>query len=52
VDASYLFPDPANPWAEAFPESISIQGLPVTSVADGDFVAIKTGDVNGDAQLQ
>jgi hypothetical protein len=49
VDASYLFPDPANPWAEAFPESISIQGLPVSSMVDGNFIAIKTGDVNGDA---
>lgn len=48
VDKGYSFPDPTNPWAEAFPEVYNINNL------SGDmdsimFVAIKIGDVNGSA---
>ena len=44
IDKSYVFPDPANPFAEVFPESVTFQNIqfPVSA----DFVAIKVGDVN------
>ncbi len=43
VDASYVFPDPANPWSVSFPESVEVTQLPAQDV---DFVAVKVGDVN------
>jgi hypothetical protein len=49
VEEAYVFPDPSNPWAEQFPEVININDLPATSITDADFVAVKIGDVNGDA---
>ena len=49
VDASYDFPQPANPWFEAFPEVININDLTANALINGDFVAVKTGDVTGDA---
>jgi hypothetical protein len=49
VETAYVFPDPSNPWAEQFPEVININDLPATSIMDADFVAVKIGDVNGDA---
>ena len=45
VDASYNFPDPTNPWLEAFPEVININDLDGDMLAS-DFVAVKIGDVN------
>lgn len=48
VDAHYQFPDPANPWAEVFPEVYSVNNL-TTDQLGVDFVAIKVGDVNGSA---
>ena len=48
VRASYAFPMPSNPWFEDFPEIININNL-AASVANGDFVAVKIGDVNLDA---
>ncbi len=48
VDKGYVFPDPSNPWSEEFPEVININNIP-TSVLDADFVAVKVGDVNGNA---
>ena len=47
VPADYAFPDPANPWAEQFPESATFPGL--TGERSADFVAIKVGDVNNTA---
>ena len=47
VDAGFVFPDVTNPFATAFPEVMSINGL--DSDTQADFVAIKIGDVNGDA---
>lgn len=47
VDAAYTFPDPANPFAEDFPE-VYQTGL-LTSDQSTHFIAIKTGDVNGSA---
>lgn len=51
VPADYQFPDPANPWLEGFPEHIDINALQ-TGVIGIDFVAIKVGDVSGDADTQ
>ncbi|KGE88875.1 MAG: dockerin type I domain-containing protein [Phaeodactylibacter xiamenensis] len=50
VDAAYVFPDPANPWEEAFPEVININDLATAVSIGNDFIAIKIGDVNGDAE--
>jgi hypothetical protein len=49
VDAAYVFPDPTNPWVEAFPEIISINNLEADMMEE-DFIAVKIGDVNGTAQ--
>jgi hypothetical protein len=46
VDAAYVFPDPSNPWAEAFPEVYNVNNLDA-NIDDADFVAVKIGDVNG-----
>jgi hypothetical protein len=43
VPANYVFPDPANPWNA--PSQRWYTNL-VADVADGDFIAIKLGDVN------
>ena len=51
VDAEYVFPNPSNPFSEAFPECVDIDqtnGTPNDDIAD--FVAIKMGDVNYDAK--
>ena len=45
VVKNYAFIDPTNPFASDFPESLIIPSLS-NSVSNGDFVAIKTGDVN------
>ena len=47
VDAAYEFPDPSNPWAEDFPEVISINNISADEL-DAHFVAIKMGDVSGE----
>ena len=49
VDASYSFVDLANPFAESFPEVKNINNLEGEEIAD--FVAIKVGDVNGNANV-
>ncbi|MCB0517928.1 MAG: T9SS type A sorting domain-containing protein [Lewinellaceae bacterium] len=48
VDKSYVFPNPANPFAEAWPEVIQLNNVG-SDMAGLDFVAVKTGDVNGSA---
>ena len=45
VVKDYVFSDNANPFASDFPESLIIPNL-TTSIINGDFVAIKVGDVN------
>ncbi len=47
VDANFVFPDVANPFASVFPELISINGL--LEDEQHDFVGVKVGDVNGSA---
>ncbi len=48
VAADYTFPEPANPWAEEFPETIPMPAFTENYMA-ADFIAVKTGDVNGSA---
>jgi len=48
VDKDYVFPTPANPFAEQFPEVINYNNLTLSDL-NADFVAIKVGDVNGSA---
>jgi hypothetical protein len=45
VPENFIFPNPLDPFASAFPESLHISAEN-TSLTDLDFVAIKTGDVN------
>ncbi|MGH1437180.1 MAG: HYR domain-containing protein [Lewinella sp.] len=49
VPADYVFPNALNPWQETFPELININNLS-ESLVNADFVGVKTGDVNGNAQ--
>lgn len=44
VDKSYTFPNPNNPFLQAFPESITVQNI--QAAVSLDFVGIKIGDVN------
>ena len=48
VDADYVFPNPANPWVEIFPEIIQIANLG-SNIFNQNFVGIKVGDINGSA---
>ncbi|MCB9081759.1 MAG: T9SS type A sorting domain-containing protein [Lewinellaceae bacterium] len=47
VDASFSFPNPANPWQTPFPEVKNINNL--TGEQRANFVGIKIGDLNGNA---
>lgn len=48
VDADFVFPDPANPFATAFPEKITRTDIPADQLED-NFIAVKIGDVNASA---
>lgn len=48
VDASFVFPNPLNPFQTPFPQSILLNNV-VQGVFDLDFIGIKLGDVNGSA---
>lgn len=48
VDKSYVFPDSLQPFSASFPEFKSILNLTGNQLTE-DFVAIKVGDVNGNA---
>jgi hypothetical protein len=48
VASDYEFPNPQNPWQEVFPEVINLNNLTADN-PNADFVAIKVGDVNGNA---
>jgi hypothetical protein len=50
VDAAYNFPVPTNPWTEQFPEVVNVNNLEEDALINGDFIAVKIGDVSGDAQ--
>jgi hypothetical protein len=47
VDAAYTFADPMNPWG--FAEVVNLNNLEADALST-DFVAVKVGDVTGDAQ--
>lgn len=48
VTKSFIFPNPTNPWETAFPE---IAFVPFSGAKmDNDFVAMKVGDLNGNAK--
>ncbi len=49
VDASYVFPNPTNPWSAAFPEVVSVNDIANNVTAN--FIAIKVGDVNASASV-
>ncbi|RMD75476.1 MAG: T9SS C-terminal target domain-containing protein, partial [Bacteroidetes bacterium] len=48
VPKSHQFVDPMNPWAEPLPEVLNFNNV-TADILDADFVAIKVGDVNGNA---
>ncbi len=50
VPATFTFPEPKNPWATLFPESIKTL-CPATDGLNQNFMAIKTGDVDGSLLL-
>lgn len=50
IPAAYTFPTPLNPLSTAFPEKISTM-CPAISGDNQHFIAIKTGDVDGSADL-
>jgi hypothetical protein len=47
VDASFRFPNAANPWSTQFPEVANLNDL--SADVRTDFIAVKIGDVNGNA---
>jgi hypothetical protein len=47
IDANYRFSAGTNPWADAFPEVVNVNDL--AGKVKADFIAIKMGDVNGNA---
>jgi hypothetical protein len=47
VDAAYRFPNASNPFGAEYPEVINVNNL--NGNVKADFVAIKMGDVNGNA---
>lgn len=48
VQESFVFPNPDNPFASTFPESLVVNQLE-EDILSADFIAIKIGDVNGNA---
>jgi hypothetical protein len=49
IDKDYFFPNPDNPFSTVFPEIVNINNLDSDQLST-DFVAVKVGDVNGDAR--
>jgi len=47
IPKDYTFPDPDNPWFETFPEVANFNNLDGREFVE--FIAIKIGDVNGNA---
>lgn len=46
INKNYQFQDPTNPFASDFTETLIVPNL-TNPITNGDFVAIKVGDVNG-----
>lgn len=50
IPKDYSFQNPSNPFAYAFPETKEYANVdPAMSIQNADFVAIKVGDLNGNA---
>ncbi|MBK8603592.1 MAG: hypothetical protein IPN87_11070 [Saprospiraceae bacterium] len=49
MDKAFQFANPANPFASAFPEQISV--VPNATMNDLDFFGMKLGDVNNNVTL-
>jgi hypothetical protein len=49
IPANYEFPDEENPWSTPFPEVYSVNDI-AQSELNMDFVAVKIGDLNGNAR--
>ncbi|MEQ1746728.1 MAG: HYR domain-containing protein [Saprospiraceae bacterium] len=49
VDEPFVFPNVSNPFQAPFPETVALQNLGQVPANDLEFVAIKVGDVNGNA---
>ncbi|MEY4904198.1 MAG: hypothetical protein RLZZ292_2013 [Bacteroidota bacterium] len=47
VDKAFVFPNPQNPWATVFPETIRF--LQLQQDTQAHFIGFKIGDINGDA---
>ncbi|WP_373551754.1 GEVED domain-containing protein [Haliscomenobacter sp.] len=47
VDATYKFPDAQNPFTAEYPEVVNVNDL--AGNVKADFIAVKMGDVNGNA---
>jgi hypothetical protein len=50
VDAGHSFANPSNPFTSAIPEVVNINNLSAAQLGT-DFVAVKVGDVNGNAAV-
>jgi hypothetical protein len=50
IPADYVFPNPENPWQEAFPEIINVNDL-AGALSGQDFVAAKIGDIDLNAKV-
>lgn len=50
IDANFEFPNPTNPWETNFPESLDVNYLD-DHLSNQDFIAVKIGDVNGNARV-
>ena len=50
VEKNYTFPNPANPFAQPFPEACSLNNFTASS-PEANFVAVKIGDLNGSATV-
>ncbi len=48
VDKGFTFPNPENPWQTPFPENKTVAQLQASAM-DENFVAVKVGDINGNA---
>ncbi|MGF1530819.1 MAG: hypothetical protein ACFCU4_05620 [Puniceicoccaceae bacterium] len=48
IDARYVFPNPSNPFAFPFPQSIGFSA-PLSDSAGNNFVAVQNGDLNASA---
>ncbi len=49
IHEDYTFPEVNDPWRDLFPEVYSINNLPEGEAMTAGFIAVKIGDVNGNA---